>query len=168
VDIKGLIKKIPPIKGLFKKKLIIIIASSLVLISLLIFALFFFLQSDGDESKAENDSGVENMQINNVDYENIVVLKQFKWIALHDRSFMEKLSVNISLELISKDKLDLVETHRKEIRASVRSTAAEMRWMELRSPEGKLNFKYIVIKKINSLFPDIVIRNLYLTHFIMR
>ncbi|MCK5100682.1 MAG: flagellar basal body-associated FliL family protein, partial [Desulfobacteraceae bacterium] len=67
-----------------------------------------------------------------------------------------------------KDKVEIVEAERNRIRNVVRSVTAEMRWIELRSSEGKIKFKYILIKKLNLLFPDIVIRNLYLTHFIMR
>lgn len=166
MNIKGLLEKLP--KKMFTKKLAVMAASVTVFIFLIIFAFFFFLKSDGENGVAENSPETDNIKINNVDYDNIVVMKQFKWIALHDKSYMSKISVNISLELASKDTLDLVESHIQEIRVFVRNTAAEMRWMELRSPEGKLKFKYTLIKKINSLFPDIAIRNLYLTHFIMR
>ena len=171
VDIKGLFKGLPAKifkKGLFKKKKIIIVISVAVFIVLLVIVFFLFFRSDGEDSTADNDSGLENIHINKVDYDNIIVLKPFTWIALKDNSYMGKVSIGIALELISEDMVDLVETHRDDIRAFVRDSAAEMRWIEMRSPEGKLKFKYMLIKKINSLFPDIVIRNLYLTHFIMR
>ena len=175
MDIKGLLKKLPKLpklpkltKKFKKKKLIIIGASAIAFIASIIIILFFVMGSDDGEKNASNDSGIENIQLNKVDYENIIILKPFKWIALKDGSHMGKVSINIALELISKDKIEMVEIKRNNIRALVRNLAAEMKWIELRSPEGKIRFKYILIEKVNSLFPDIVIRNLYLTHFIMR
>ena len=171
MNIKGLFKRLPEKvfkKGLFKKKYIIIISSVVAFISLFVVAVLFFFGSDGEDNIANNNSEIENIQINKVDYDNIIVLKPFTWIALKDNSYMDRVTIGIALEVVSKDKIEIVETNLNNIRAFVRNSAAEMRWIELRSPEGKLKFKYLLIKKINSLFPDIVIRNLYLTHFIMR
>jgi len=174
VDIKGLFKKMSgklPGKALKKrlsKKIIIFSIAGLILIVLIAAALIFFLKSDGDGNSNGKSVEVENNQVNQVDYDNIVVLKSFVWIALKEKSHMGKISMNISLELVSKDQVPLVESKRENIRSFVRNLAMEMRWIELRTPEGKLKLKYTLINKINSLFPDVVVRNLYLTHFIMR
>ena len=166
MDIKGLFGKF--FKKFSKKKIIIIIISIIVFIVLLAFGLMFFLKSDKDESAANKESKAEKIQVNQISYDNIIVLKPFTWIALKNNSYMKTVSLGIALELMSKDKVEIVEAERNRIRNVVRSVTAEMRWIELRSSEGKIKFKYILIKKLNLLFPDIVIRNLYLTHFIMR
>ncbi|MCK5350812.1 MAG: flagellar basal body-associated FliL family protein [Desulfobacula sp.] len=166
MDIKGLFGKF--FKKFSKKKVIIIIISIIVFIVLLALVLIFFLKSDKDETAVNKASEAENIQINQINYDNIIVLKPFTWIALNNNSYMGKVSLGIALELMSKDKVEIVEAEIDRIRTLVRSVTAEMRWIELRSSEGKIKFKYMLIKKINSLFPDIVIRNLYLTHFIMR
>ncbi len=129
--------------------------------------MFFFL-SDEDDSVANKKSEIERVQINQIDYDNIIVLKPFIWIQLNENSHMNSISINIVLEVISKDMTDIVEANRNDIRTLIRNVTGTMRWMELRKPEGKLKYKYILINKINSLFSDVVIRNLYLTHLIMR
>lgn len=173
MDIKGLLKKLPKLPKLLKlpkkfKIIIIIIASAMVFIISFIIIFLFVIKSDDKENNVNPDPEVENIKINKVNYDNIVILKPFTWIALKDGSHMGKVSMNIALELVSKDKIETVEIKRNNIRTLVRNLAAEMKWIELRSPEGKIRFKYVLIEKINSLFSDIVVRNLYLTHFIMR
>ncbi len=160
------------LKGLFnkpsKKKLTIIILFSAAFIFIIVSALMFFIKSDKDEAAANKESGVENIQINQISYDNITVLKPFTWIQLKDSSYMQKVSIGIAIELVSKDKVEMVETKRGDIRTLVRKMTKEMSWMELRSSEGKIKFKYLLITEINLLFPDAIVRNLYLTHFIMR
>ena len=159
-------------KKLFKrpldKKFIIISASIAVFIVLLSSALVFFLKSDKGEQASNKESGIKKFQVNIIDYDNIIVLKPFLWISLQEGSHMGEMSINIALEVTSREQVGIVEIETNKIRALVRSVALDMRWIELRSPEGKIKFKYMLIKKINSLFPDIVVRNLYLTHFMMR
>ena len=170
MDLKGqfikLFKKLP--KRPLTKKFVIISTSIAVFIVLLSSVLIFFLKSDKDEQAINKESGSEKVQVNIIDYDNIIVLKPFIWISLQEKSHMDKISFNIALEVVSREQVGIVESETDKIRALVRSVALEMRWIELRSPEGKIKFKYMLIKKINSLFPDIVIRNLYLTHFMMR
>jgi flagellar basal body-associated protein FliL len=153
-------------KKLSKKKLIII--SMVVFIILLGSGLMFFLKSGNDETTANKDPITENILINSIEYDNILVLKKFTWINLKDSSHMKQVSISIALELTSKEEIDIVDAKRDIIRTLVRRMIKDMRWIKLRSPEGKIEFKYALIRKINLLFPDIVIRNLYLTHFIMR
>jgi flagellar FliL protein len=50
----------------------------------------------------------------------------------------------------------------------IERTAGEMTWFELRSPEGKINLKYRLIEKINSLYTGAVVQNLYFTSFLMQ
>ncbi|MCD4741297.1 MAG: flagellar basal body-associated FliL family protein [Desulfobacteraceae bacterium] len=170
MDLKGpfikVFKKLP--NRLLTKKFVIISVSIAVFIVLLSSALVFFLKSDKDEQALNKESKSKKFQVNIIDYDNIIVLKPFIWISLQEKSHMDKISVNIALEVNSREQVGIVEAEINKIRAHVRSAALEMRWIELRSPEGKIKFKYMLIKKINSLFPDIVIRNLYLTHFMMR
>jgi flagellar FliL protein len=163
VDIKGLFKNLP--KKLITKKVIVIVAMVFIILFIAIIVVIFFLKSDNN---ADIDSQPDVIKLTKVDYKNILTLKPFVWIALNKDSYMSKVSIDIALELVSNNKIKIVKTRQNDIRKIVRNIAGEMRWMELRSPEGKIKFKYMLIRKINSLFPDIIVRNLYLTHFIMR
>ncbi len=163
MGIKGLFKKFP--KKLITKKIIVIAAMVFIILSIAIIVVIFFLKSDDN---ADVDSQPDVIKFTKVDYKNILTLKPFIWIALNKDSYMHKVSIDITLELVSNDKIKIVTARQSDIRNIVRKIAGEMRWMELRNPEGKIKFKYILIRKINSLFPDIIVRNLYLTHFIMR
>ncbi|MCP3900112.1 MAG: flagellar basal body-associated FliL family protein [Desulfobacteraceae bacterium] len=155
--------KKPSIK-LSKKKIIII--GGVVAIIIIGSGIMFFLKSGKDETA--KDQEVENIQINEIDYDNVIVLKEFTWIKLKGTSHLKRVSIGIALELVSKDSKKSVEAKTEMIRTLVRKMLREKKWIELRTPEGKIKFKYMLIKNINLLFPDIVIRNLYLTHFIMR
>ncbi len=164
-----------PFKNLLKrllkkpsKKKIVIISGIAVCVILTGVGLMFLLGPGEDENTANEEGKVENIQINQIDYDNIVMLNPFKWIQLENTSYMSEVSIGIALEVISEDKIDAVESKTDNIRTLVRKMIQGQRWIGLRSPEGKLKFKYMLIQKINTLFPDIVIRNLYLTHLIMR
>ena len=160
--------KLPSVLKKSPKKRTIILLSSVAFILILVAVWMFVFKSDKDKATANKDLEVEKIQINQINYDNIVVLKPFKWIQLKDSSYMQKVSLNIAIELTSKDNVEMVEAKTDNIRTLVRKMIKQMRWIEMRSPEGKIKFKYLLIKKINLLFPDVVVRNLYLTHFIMR
>ncbi len=157
--------KKPSIK-LSKKKIIII--GGVVAIIIIGSGIMFFLQSGKDEKSSGKDQETERIQINEIDYDNVIVLREFTWIKLKGTSHLKRVSIGIALELVSKDSKGSVEAKTEIIRTLVRKMLREKKWIELRTPEGKIKFKYMLIKNINLLFPDIVIRNLYLTHFIMR
>jgi len=55
-----------------------------------------------------------------------------------------------------------------KIRQIVTTQAEGMSWLELRNPEGKIMLKYDLLKRINSIFPETVVRNIYYTNFLMQ
>jgi len=169
VDLKALSVKL--FKKILKKpskKQILITAGGGVLIILLSAALFFFLRSGKGEKSGDTGRETDKVQVNKIDYDNMLLLKPFTWVSLKENSHMQKVSMRMVLELTSRDKVSIVEKKRDKIRAVVRGTAREMKWISLRGSEGKIEFKYALINKINRMFPEIVVRNLYFTHFIMR
>ena len=101
-------------------------------------------------------------------FTDIMTLKPFEQLALKNSSAMAYVDMEIVLELIdpeARDRLALMENRIHEI---VQGQAKELTWMELRNPEGKIQLKYDLLKRINSLFSTPVVRNVYFTRFLMQ
>ncbi len=166
------------IKGVFQgiirsKKAILIIALSLVLLTgLVLGAWFFFFRAD--PGKAVPDATMEETAAaaltreEQIVFEDIVDLEPFERIQLKSSSTMGLISVTLSLELIDHRVRKQVYTMEDRIRKIITGQAQEMTWLELRSPEGKIMFKYSLLQRINSIFPNPVVRNIYFTNFIMQ
>jgi len=169
------------IKNFFKqifssKKRILIIAVSLVIgIIIITGCLIFFLKKSPDETmNAQNNIAPgENIetaltQEQEIVFEDIVELEPFERIPLKAGSIMSLVSVNLSLELIDHRYRKQIYTMEDRIRKIITGQVEEMTWLVLRSPEGKIMLKYNLLKRINSIFPKPVARNIYFTLFIMQ
>ena len=166
------------ITGVFKKifgskKSIIIIALSFVLfISLGAGAWFFFFKSTPEDEPDNIDTAqmVEDTAIreHEIVFEDIVELEPFERIPLKSGSVMGLITINLSLELTNQRYRKQVFTMEERIRDIITSQVLEMTWLELRNPEGKIILKYNLLKRINSIFPKLTIRNIYFTYFIMQ
>ncbi len=101
-------------------------------------------------------------------FEDIIELEPFERIRLKSSSTMSLISMNLSLELIDHQYRKQVFSMEERIRKIITGQVEEMTWLELRNPEGKIMLKYNLLKRINSIFPKAMVRNIYFTNFIMQ
>lgn len=164
------------IKGIFKiffssKKAVMITAAGIILLIGGIAGALFFLgkspESDRNTQGKEAAQAAAPLTAPAV-FEDIVALRPFERIRLKESSSMKYISINLSLELT--DSRYKQEVHAKEdkIRQIVATQVEGMDWLELRNPEGKIMLKYDLLKRINLIFPETVIRNIYYTNFLMQ
>lgn len=102
------------------------------------------------------------------EFEDMIDLEPFDHLPLMTGSTMSRVSMNLSLELIDIRFKEQVNDMADPIREIISGQVQQMTWLSLRSPEGKIMFKYTVLKRINSLFPKATVRNIYFTSFIMQ
>ena len=171
----GLVGKIKEfVKKLFgSKKSIIMIAVSFVLfIGLCAGAWFLFFKStpEDESNNIVSEKMVEDTASREQEtvFEDIVELEPFERIPLKTSSSMGLLTINLSLELTDQRYRKQIFTMEERIREIITSQAQEMTWLELRNPEGKIILKYNLLKRINSIFPKLTVRNIYFTYFIMQ
>jgi len=171
----GLVGKIKEfVKKLFgSKKSIIMIAVSFVLfIGLCAGAWFLFFKStpEDESNNIVSEKMVEDTASHEQEtvFEDIVELEPFERIPLKTSSSMGLLTINLSLELTDQRYRKQIFTMEERIREIITSQAQEMTWLELRNPEGKIILKYNLLKRINSIFPKLTVRNIYFTYFIMQ
>ncbi|MBF0204633.1 MAG: flagellar basal body-associated FliL family protein, partial [Desulfamplus sp.] len=101
------------------------------------------------------------------DFPDIVDLELFKKIRIQESGSLKYLSFKIAIELIKPEMRKSLESNNEIIRNTVESEAKKMSWLVLRSPEGKINFKYHLIQKINEVLPSKMIQNIYFTGFML-
>ena len=170
---QGGAQKPPFLKGLFgsKKKLILFAGIGAVLVMALGLGLFFFFSGPSKEdqkkappspSQAKEDSSEEIL------FKDILALEPFERIPLKPGSIMGFMSVELSLELLDRKYRMQVYSMEDRIRRVVQNRISEKKWLELRTPEGKIGLKYELLKGINGLFPRVMVRNIYFTNFIMQ
>ncbi len=167
---KSLLGKLPGIS----KKMLIIGGIVLLVIGLITGGAIFFLGGDDDPVVIEsNQATEEDIQTSlekktEIVFEDIVVLEPFERIRMKGNSAMGMISVNISLELTDHRYRKQVYTMEDRIRKIVTGQIKEMTWLELRNPEGKIRLKYELLKRMNSIFPKVTVRNIYFTNFLMQ
>jgi flagellar FliL protein len=161
-----------------KKQLFLILVIGGVLMGMLAGSWFFFFRGSPEEQTLangpsvtqENQSPVESGQpgqIEEIVFEDIVVLDPFERIPLKTNSAMGLISLDISLELMDHRYRKQIVSMQDRIRKIIMGQVREMRWLELRAPEGKIQLKYELLKRINSIFPKVMVRNIYFTNLIM-
>ncbi len=181
---KGSIKDkiIQKVKPLFnqitssKTILIITVSAFILIIFLSIGSWWLFFKSNSDvepqmvKGTINSEQDIKNTlaQKNEVIFEDIIDFEPFERIPLKTSSTMGSCSINISIELIDHRLRKQVYGMEDRIRDIVVGQVAEMTWLELRNPEGKIMLKYNLLKRINSIFPKPTIRNIYFTYFIMQ
>jgi len=164
-----------------KKRLLLILVIGLVLMGTLGGIWFFFLRGTSEDSSLSGENrateqGVlagsngsdKSDVIDEIVFEDIVVLEPFERIPLKTDSAMGLISLNISLELIDHRYRKQVYSVQDRIRKIIMGQVREMRWLELRNPEGKIQLKYELLKEINTIFPKAMVRNIYFTNLIMQ
>lgn len=165
-----LFKKIPTLK-----KIMIITAVFVVCILLMGTGFLIFVFNDRDE--VSQSPGVPVHQSTNQDsvriveeiaFEDIMELEPFERVSLKSSSSMKTISLNMALELVDKNERKQIYAVEEQIRQIVLDQMANMTWLELRNPEGKIRLKYDLLKQMNSLFPKTTVRNVYFTYFVMQ
>ena len=161
-----------------KKRVVLILCAGVALIAILAGVWFFFLKGDDSLESNEIPATQQGVQaggnesgsniIEEIVFEDIIVLAPFERIRLKGGSKMMHISLNISLELMDLDYKTQVFSAQDRIRKMVEGQVQEMRWGELRNPEGKIHLKYELLKRINSIFPKVMVRNIYFTNLIMQ
>lgn len=162
-----------------KKKLIIILLLLLFLLGGMGAGVFFFLfggkkkEEIPQQPVSENVVTEESIQAALKDqskaiFEDIVQLEPFEQIFLKQDSNMHYISLGIALEMMEPGFRRQVYTMEPRIRKIIESQMRQMRWMELRSPQGKLKLKFALLNRINQIFPKVAIRHIYFTNFIMQ
>ena len=151
-----------------KKAVMITAAGIILLIGGIAGALFFFGNSpESDRNTQEAAQAAASLTAPAV-FEDIVALRPFERIRLKESSSMKHISINLSLELTDSRHKQEVHAVEDKIRQIVTTRVEGMSWLELRNPEGKIMLKYDLLKRINSIFPETVIRNIYYTNFLMQ
>jgi flagellar FliL protein len=165
-----------------KKQLFLILVIGGVLMGLLAGGWFFFFRgspeqatlANGISATEENRGPIESGesgqpgQPDEIVFEDIVVLEPFERIPLKTNSAMGLISLDISLELMDPRYRKQVVSMQDRIRKIIMGQVREMRWLELRAPQGKIQLKYELLKRINSIFPKVMVRNIYFTNLIMQ
>lgn len=161
-----------------KKKLIIILLLLLLLLGGMGAGVFFFLFGGKKEEipqplVSEDAVTEESIQAALKDqskaiFEDIVQLEPFEQIFLKQDSNMHYISLGMALEMMEPGFRRQVYTMEPRIRKIIESQMRQMRWMELRTPQGKLKLKFALLNRINQIFPKVAIRHIYFTNFIMQ
>lgn len=131
----------------------------------------FFFQAPSDEEAISGKSlPQETGQAipTEVVFEDIVVLAPFEHIQMKETSDMKLISLNVSLETTDPRYKTQVSAMEGSIRKIIQDQVREMTWLELRNPEGKIQLKYELLRQINAIFPQVMVRNLYFTNFLMQ
>ncbi|NWH04102.1 flagellar basal body-associated FliL family protein [Desulfobacter latus] len=160
-----------------KKRIMILLLFFLFLIGIGA-GVFFFLFSSKKENipeqpVAEDVVTEERIQAalrkqSQAIFEDIVQLEPFEQILLKQDSHMQYISFGIALEMMDPGLRREVYTMEPRIRKIIESQVRQMRWMELRSPQGKLKLKFALLTRINQIFSKVVIRHIYFTNFLMQ
>jgi len=169
--------RISRIKALFRnrKRLMVIIAGILLLMLVAGGLFFFFYGVDEKETSAPDSVALTDEQVMaaskteaDIIFEDVVVLEPFERIPLKRSSAMKLINLGISLELTDHKSRKMVVAVEERLRKIIQGQVREMTWLELRNPEGKLRLKYELLKRMNSIFPKVTIRNVYFTNFLMQ
>lgn len=176
-----LISKLPldaeKIKGLIQiitasvKNMVIAAVSFVVLLVLFITVLIFMFSSEPEVAPDELHPVVnqeEGIPAEEIIFEEIVELEPFERLPLRTKTTMGSVSINLSLELIDPANRQSIYSSEERIRQIVADQVQNMTWIELRNPDGKILLKYKMLKRINEIFPEPIIRNIYFTYFIMQ
>ncbi len=166
---KSILKKL-----LDGKKRLILIFGAVLLLLLLILGVWMIFFSGSDSAEQAPGAPQEQQTATDQDkwkeepvFEDILEVAPFERVVMKQGSAKGFVTMEISLFL--SDPADRVEVFSKmdEIRRMVQGNIQRKTWMDLRSPEGKIQCKYELLSGINGLFPRRVLKDLYITNFIM-
>lgn len=166
-------------KRIFSLKFMIIFFILIVIIAGALFAgWFFFLKPNstdtGESAKIEESAKTAEAAVDKdgkpipppePDFPDVVDLEVFQKIQLQESEGLNYLTLKISVEIIAPEMRKEIEFNIGKIRQTVEVETKKMTWLLLRTPEGKLNFKYHLIQELNKILPSRMIKNIYFTAF---
>jgi len=168
------------VKKIIGSKKTILIAAVLLIVLIGIAAggrLFFLKDNTKKTQPVENETVEGDARVNGdaglarereIVFKDIVYLEPFERIRFKSGSTMRSATISLSLELTDENYRKQIVAMEDRIREIIKGQVQEMTWLELRNPEGKIRLKYNLLKRVNSIFPKAVIRNIYFTNFIMQ
>ncbi len=167
-------------KRIFSLKFMIIFFILIIIIAGALFAgWFFFLKPNnstdtGESAKIEESAKTAEAAVDKdgkpipppePDFPDVVDLELFQKIQLQESEGLNYLTLKISVEIIAPEMRKDIEFNIGKIRQTVEVETKKMTWLLLRTPEGKLNFKYHLIQELNKILPSRMIKNIYFTAF---
>lgn len=166
-------------KRIFSLKFMIIFFILILIIAGVLFAgWFFFLKTNGtdtgESAKIEESAKTAEAAVDKdgkpipppePDFPDVVDLELFQKIKLKESEGLNYLTLKISVEIIAPEMRKEIEFNIGKIRQTVEVETKKMTWLLLRTPEGKLNFKYHLIQELNKILPSRMIKNIYFTAF---
>lgn len=169
---------IPPLikKITGSKKILIALIGGVVFFLVLIISVWFLVFSGQDENPsavpgpgtAEMANPEGSSREPEVIFEDIIELEPFERIPMKGSSTMETVTIHMALELIDSRYRKQIYSMEDRIRKIVEDQVADVTWLEMRNPEGKIRLKYDLLKRINAAFPKPTVRNVYFTFFVMQ
>ncbi len=161
-------------KLLGEKKPLMIIVGGVLLLLLMILGVWMMFFSGSDPVKQDSQGTLQEQTASEQDewkekpvFEDILDIAPFERMVMKPGSAKGFVTMEISLFL--SDPADRVELFSRmdEIRRMVQDNIRQKTWMDLRGPQGKIQCKYELLAGINGLFPRRVLKDLYITNFIM-
>jgi flagellar FliL protein len=157
-------------------KTLVILLISLLLVVAGVVALWFFFLKGPDIDKAEEP--VQQLKVETVQeeptgyeaprFEDVVVLETFERIALTPSGKMKFVTLDVALELLDPGMSQEVAAGLLSIRKVIEEETGQMTWLVLRNPEGRLQLKLELIRKINQTLTRAKIRDLFFINLIMQ
>lgn len=174
----GLIVKVKQKLKVFSisKKVLMISLVAILLISGLTVGGVLFLKKKPEKVQEAHDQieqkkeevKIESHLPKGPEFNDIVTLKSFEHLLLKEDSDMKAIRLSLSLELFDSRDKQKVEAAQEKIGQIIEQKMKQMTWQDLRDVEGKIKLKYDLLKQINAIFPEIMIRNIFFTNFIMQ
>jgi len=97
-----------------------------------------------------------------------VFLEPFQRLELKPSGNIKLITLDIALELLDLEMKQDVEKNQLAIRKIIEDEVRKTTWLVLRTPEGKLQLKLELVKKINQILTRAKIRDLYFINLIMQ
>lgn len=174
----GVLEKKSFLRKIFSLKFMIFFFLAILIVGGAFAGWFFFLKEKSPEEgetaadavqaeTLEQEDGEEDVPPPEPDFPDIVDLDPFEKIKIKESGNLNHITFTISIELFRPELREVFETDMELVRQTIESEVKEMTWLVLRFPEGKLRFKYNLIKHLNTVLSSAMVRNVFITTFIL-
>jgi len=156
-------------------KVILILAAGIITLICITVVLWLFVFNSSPDDLLQPVQETQQTSVSDIPeeeiaipFEDIVELEPFERIKLKTSSTMGMVTLHLSLELIDAGDRKQIYSMEDRIRNIVTQQLGNTTWLELRNPEGKIILKYNILRRINAIFPNATVRNVYFTYFLMQ
>lgn len=175
---EGVSEKKSFLRKIFSLKFMIIFFIAMLIVAGASFAgWFFFLKEKNPEQEnmAADSASVEASQLEDgeelpppePDFPDVVDLEPFEEIRIKESGNLSHITFKISIALVNPELREAFESNMELVRQTVESEVKPMTWLVLRTPEGKLRFKYGLIKQLNTALPSAMVKNIFIVMFVL-